>query len=374
MKIFVSSTYCDLAAHRQAVNDTLLRMKSQFSAMEYFGSRADDAATACFNEIAECEILVGIYAWRYGWKPTATKRSITEQEFDCARQLGKKCLCYVVDKDYPWPPSHIDNGEPAERLASFKRKIGKLPHSVFTTPDDLAKQVAADLARELSRAPSDSFGGLLRVNWEVFAPDLQRVLATAYSQARYESGDGVVATRHVIAALAGVPNSAQRFVTTFPRVELPKLHPKTRAARVEELFAYDRPMSSCVLGSMSRLLPTHSEIDCLLAIELAVDLLKTGHGESVAVFRRAGIDSEAVIKVEEHMRRIARDSETLRKGAAQLSDAEVVHLAYLTDTPIQAGLVGDDLREQLLRHANERGLSFLLVGEMIRRHPRLVGL
>jgi hypothetical protein len=374
MNIFVSSTYLDLSAHRQAVNEILLRIKSQFSAMEYFGSRTDNALEASFKEIMRCDILVGIYAWRYGWQPSITSLSITEQEFDYASKLGKKCLCYVVDENHPWSPSHIDHGEPADHLVAFKRKVGNLVRSRFTTPDNLAKQVAADLSRELSHAPSDSFGGLLRVNWEVFAPDLQLVLSTAYSQAKYESEDGVVASRHVIAALAGVPNSAQPFMTTFRRVDIPRLLPNVRGAEVEELFAYDRPMSSCVLGSMSRLLPTHSEIDWLLAIELAVDLLKTGRGESIAMFRKVGVDAEAVMKVEDHLRRIAHDPDMLRKGAAQLTDAEIIHLAYLTDTPIQAGLMGEALRKELLQYANERGLSLLLAGEMIRRHPRLVGL
>lgn len=46
-------------------------MKNQFTAMEYFESRGDDASATCFKEIADCDILVGIYAWRYGWQATA---------------------------------------------------------------------------------------------------------------------------------------------------------------------------------------------------------------------------------------------------------------------------------------------------------------
>jgi hypothetical protein len=81
MRIFVSSTYVDLTQHRAAVNEILLRMKSQVAAMEYFGSRGDEASAACFDEIDKCDILVGIYAWRYGWQPTPSGPSITEQEF-----------------------------------------------------------------------------------------------------------------------------------------------------------------------------------------------------------------------------------------------------------------------------------------------------
>jgi hypothetical protein len=374
MKFFVSSTYVDLTKHRAAVNEVLIRMKNQFAAMEYFGSRGDDARTACFKEIEGCDILVGIYAWRYGWQPTPSGPSITEQEFDYAMAKNKKCLCYVVDEAYPWLPAYIDQGDAATRLGALKGKIGKQVRSKFTTPDNLAKQVAADLARELSHAPSESFGGLLRVNWDIFAPELQTVLATAYSQARQDSRAGVVSTRHVIAALASLPNSGQPVVTAFPNVELPTLDANIRKAEVAELFSYDRPLSNCVLGSMKRLLPKHSTTEQLLAIELAVDLLKNGRGGSVAKYRQAGVDGAAVERVESHIRRIAADSAVLERGLRELTDAEIIHLAYVTSTPLSPGLIGESLRAAVLQQAEQKGVSLFLAGEMLRRHPRLVGL
>ena len=178
-RIFISSTYKDLIDHREAVSDVLMRMKRQFSAMEFFGSRADEAIPACRKEIEKCDILVGIYAWRYGWIPLGDELSITEQEFDMAIELKKSCLCYIVSSQHPWPPSLVDKGKNAEALENFKTKVSKLVRSEFTTPDNLAKQVAADVARELA-PPRDertvvwnSFGKALRdehyqtvLNWD----------------------------------------------------------------------------------------------------------------------------------------------------------------------------------------------------------------
>jgi hypothetical protein len=227
----------------------------------------------------------------------------------------------------------------------------------------------------MSQVPSGSFGGLLQVNWEVFAPELQLVLATAYSQARRDSDDGVVATRHVIAALAGIPNTGQPVVTAFPNVDIPKLHEGVESAEVEELFAYDRPVSSCVFGSMTRLLPKHSATQRLLAIELAVDLLKNGRGESVAKFRQAGVDAIVVDKVEGHIRRIAHNVDILRRGMQQLTDSEIIHLAYVTNTPLPERLIsGEPLRDAVIQRAEEKGFSLFLAGELVRRYPRLVGL
>jgi hypothetical protein len=154
VKVFVSSTYADQREHREAINNTLARMKVQFSAMEYFGSRADEAFPVCTDEINACDALIGIYAWRYGWRPTPQGPSITELEFDYARQHGKRCLCYIVEESYPWPPPLMDIGENAERLQAFKGKVNLLVRSTFTTPDNLSTQIAADLVRELTRVES----------------------------------------------------------------------------------------------------------------------------------------------------------------------------------------------------------------------------
>ena len=212
------------------------------------------------------------------------------------------------------------------------------------------------------------------MNWDVFAPELQLVLSTAYSQARVDAEDGVVATRHVISALAALPNTGQALVTAFPKVKIPSLNPGIQKADVAEMYFYDRPVSSCVLGSMDRLLPRHSVTQKLLAIELAADLLRNGHGESVAKFRKAGVDGAAVSKVEGHIRRIATNVTQLQRGLNELSDAEIIHLAYVTGLPLQSDLSGKSLRDYVLHHTQTRGVSLFLAGELLRRHPRLVGL
>jgi hypothetical protein len=139
----------DLEEHRKVLNDTLLRMKQQFASMEYFGSRTDTPMAACEKEIDECTFFIGIYAWRYGWVPPNRISSITEQEFDYAILKKKKCLCYIADEKYGWMPMYIDKGSDADRLILFKSKVSSLVRSKFSTPDNLAKQAAADISREI---------------------------------------------------------------------------------------------------------------------------------------------------------------------------------------------------------------------------------
>jgi nucleoside 2-deoxyribosyltransferase len=115
--------------------------------MKYFGSRPDDPVVVCFEAIREADVLVGIYAMRYGWIPEGKNCSITEMEFDYARQLGKPCLCYVVDeKNANWP-IHLIEFAAIAQLTAFKQKVGQLVRTTFTTPDNLAKNIVADLAR-----------------------------------------------------------------------------------------------------------------------------------------------------------------------------------------------------------------------------------
>lgn len=374
MNIFISSTYNDLVDHRKAVNDTLLRMKLTLSAMEFFGSRTDEAVPVCTKEILACDFLVGIYAWRYGWQPTPAELSITEQEFDFARSKGKRCLCYLVEESHPWPPKYVDRGPCADSLVVFKKKVSHLVRSVFTTPDNLAKQVAADLARELlPERPPDSFGGLVRVNWEVFSPEVQNILTAAYEQAQVESDDGVVATRHVFAALADVPNSGRFLVNAYPRVNVPRLMPNLKAASVAEMFDYGAAVSGCVLGSMKRLLPRHSPTQRLLALELAVDLLKHGTGTSVADYRNAGVDEKAVDATLQMVKAIASRKQRVSKALMALRDEDVLYLAYLANISVPTNLFGGELCDAVLMEASNQGRSVSLVGEMLRRFPNFIG-
>lgn len=149
MRVFVSSTYFGLKDHRAAVEEVLKRLGLSFSVMEYFGAREDEPCEASLSEIARCDLVIGIYAHRYGSVPLISNRSITEQEYDFARQKGLPVLCYIVDPDYPWDSQFVDQDP---RLEKFLKRVKKeVVFCPFTSPDDLGKKVAADLGRRLAK-------------------------------------------------------------------------------------------------------------------------------------------------------------------------------------------------------------------------------
>jgi hypothetical protein len=146
--VFISSTSRDLPDHRIAVERSLLDAGLCPIGMEHFAAQPEKPVAACLREVGEADLFVGVYGWRYGFVPSDTAVSITEMEFSEAQRLGKPCFCFFVDPGFTWPEELRDHGEPAARLAEFKRRVdGILVRSTFTTPHDLAVRVLASIQR-----------------------------------------------------------------------------------------------------------------------------------------------------------------------------------------------------------------------------------
>jgi hypothetical protein len=152
--VFVSSTYEDLIAHRQAVRDVLLTLGFYPVMMEYFSSIDAGTVEKCLLDVDEANIYVGIFAHRYGYCPEGSEISITEMEFDRASKNGIPRLCFLIDESYPWTPQYIDSEPNKNKLSVFKSsKIDYILRSKFTTPESLALKVAVSLMPYLFLAP-----------------------------------------------------------------------------------------------------------------------------------------------------------------------------------------------------------------------------
>jgi hypothetical protein len=145
VNVFVSSTWLDLQPEREAVERALQRLReTKFVGMKYFGSRDENTRQTSLDEVDRCQVYIGIFGGRYG-------SGITEAEYHRARELGLYCLIYFKDEDAIAPEwKERDPPEGAARLVTLKGKL-RQAHivSIFTTPDDLAAKVTADLHRWL---------------------------------------------------------------------------------------------------------------------------------------------------------------------------------------------------------------------------------
>jgi hypothetical protein len=167
MKIYLSSTQSDLAAHRLAVAHVLRQSGHQVVHMEEYTAEAQRPLERCIKDAAEADLYVGLFAWRYGHVPAPTdtppslpegvvpgRTSVTEAEYHAA--AGRPRLIFLLDESVPWPPRQMDAHAAADRgeaIAALRRRLGERHMvSFFTTPDQLAAQVLAAVRREqLSR-------------------------------------------------------------------------------------------------------------------------------------------------------------------------------------------------------------------------------
>lgn len=155
MKVYVSSTSKDLSEHRTRVSEFLRKSNYEVVAMEDYAATSKRPLQKCLDDVADCDVYVGIFAWRYGHIPRAGNSdhlSITEHEYRKAAELGKQICIFLLDSDVAWPPqfmdSHTGDGNSGARIKALRD--GLQEHwtvSFFASPEQLATEVAAALHR-----------------------------------------------------------------------------------------------------------------------------------------------------------------------------------------------------------------------------------
>ena len=158
LKIFISSTYLDLISYREIVTNALRKQGHNVIQMEFFAAREEEPNKVAKSELGKCDVVVGIYAHRYGSIPDENDYSITEQEYWHAKSRGKPVFCFIVNEDQPWPPKMMEREpEKVDKLNKFIEVIKKEKTvDFFSTPENLASQVTAAIGRymsELSEQP-----------------------------------------------------------------------------------------------------------------------------------------------------------------------------------------------------------------------------
>ena len=151
--VFVSSTFSDLVEYRNAVRTAIRRLGAVDISMENFGSRDERPLDECIRIIRqETEILVGLYAHRYGFIPPGEQESITAREYRVALEARIPIIAYLIGETIDRPEDSNETDGADEKLSLFKEEL-KLRHivSFFSRPDELATMVAADLGRYLNR-------------------------------------------------------------------------------------------------------------------------------------------------------------------------------------------------------------------------------
>jgi hypothetical protein len=143
--IYVSSTFKDLEECRKKVKHNLERMDYKVITMENYVAEDKIPVEKCQDDVASCDLYVGIFAWRYGYVPDGYDKSITELEYRKAIETGKKCLIFLLAEDAQyWPPKYVDKGRDAEKIAVLRKELSREKMvSFFRSADELAGLVGA---------------------------------------------------------------------------------------------------------------------------------------------------------------------------------------------------------------------------------------
>jgi len=146
MRVFLSSTYEDLIDEREAVYAKLRQEGHDVVRMEDFGGRSEVPLETCLLALETCEVYVLLLGSRYGTVEPMYNLSYTHIEYERACELEMWIHAYIREgMDEP------DEGAGPDdflRLRDFRSVIERshtVRHPYFTSPEELADQVADDL-------------------------------------------------------------------------------------------------------------------------------------------------------------------------------------------------------------------------------------
>lgn len=147
MHVYLSSTYLDLKRHRKTVALALRKALYQVTMMEEYAARDELVEFACQGDVANCNVYVGLFAWRYGYVPKGKSNpkriSVTELEYAAARRKKIPALLFLLRDDAKWPNESQDkNLAPIRKL---RRRLKTRCAAYFSDGKDLALEVLAAL-------------------------------------------------------------------------------------------------------------------------------------------------------------------------------------------------------------------------------------
>ncbi len=162
---YISSTLEDLQECRAAAELALRRSGFDITPVKESPVAVEGQSVAsALAEVAESDVYLGIFAWRYGYIPEGHNQSLTELEYRRAVELGKPCLIFLLSEDAPWPVRLIDRGPTASRIEALRDELMRRHLcAFFGGPEDLAEQVSMSVrvfvrSMPLPSSLEDEFG------------------------------------------------------------------------------------------------------------------------------------------------------------------------------------------------------------------------
>jgi hypothetical protein len=152
LRIFISSTVTDLQPERDAVEKAIAGLHYEAVRSEKVGSQSISPREVCGIMAQECDVYLGILGGRYGYI-LPEGRSVTEFEFDTARETDKPILLYR--KEVPEEKLEPEQKAFIERVGDFEKGYYLRTFTDLDVPGQLVQWVQEDIQSLLSGAFRD---------------------------------------------------------------------------------------------------------------------------------------------------------------------------------------------------------------------------
>lgn len=153
-QIFISSTYKDLIEERQKVTQAILKLYHFPIGMEMFHADNEEQWAQIKKTIDMSDYYILIVGRYCGTLIEDEGISYTEKEYDYAISKGIPVLSFLISDEAKKESYGVETNKQQRALKKFIKKVKKLPCEFWSTPDELAYQVASTLSikfRENSR-------------------------------------------------------------------------------------------------------------------------------------------------------------------------------------------------------------------------------
>lgn len=156
--VFVSSTFNDLKAERQAAVEAILKAGHIPAGMELFTAGDQSQLQTIYRWIDQCDVYMLILGGRYGSIEPESGKSYTELEYDYAKETGTPVFAVVATEDLLDAKAKELGREGFERenpklLSSFREKVLSNISSFFSDKKDVRLCVYESL-NELALDPN----------------------------------------------------------------------------------------------------------------------------------------------------------------------------------------------------------------------------
>ncbi len=234
-QVFLSSTFVDLAAERKAVRDALAELNIPLATLGVClipidlqaGADTQPPLHVCLQHLEGCDLVVTLVGHRAG-SLTEDGRSITEREFDHAKDKSIPRLAYLRDSSTPVLPEFVDKDDKhVAVLKRFKRAIDDgLKRDTFRGPEQLRGHILRDVLWWVLNQPSLQ-DRLARLPSPTTLPEIKKYLDALHS-GNTDAAVAVVTSHRFAVDMRRFGTDAIRRELLCDLLELGSLSPPTR--------------------------------------------------------------------------------------------------------------------------------------------------